>query len=299
MPLDPEIAAYLEAQKLLPPRAGMTLLQTRARMVESARQYGDDLLDVPCIEDFTVGAGVPVREYRVAAEPILVYFHGGRFISGGLDSHDRLCRRLALGSGCRLLAVDYRLAPEHRFPAAVDDALAAVDWALQQSDRVAVAGDSAGANLATVVAAARRSQVKCQALIYPMIDATRSLPSHAEFGSGCGPSSLDMKRGWDDYVPSDGDPRDPRISPLLSSDFKDIPPALVITAEFDCLRDEGERYAHNMGLAGNRVKLKRYLGAIHGFIMLTGISSLARDAIAYIVLYLVKSLKIPIKNGRY
>ena len=175
MPLDPEITAYLKAQSLLPPRAGMTLEQTNARMVESARLYGGEPLAVSQVENFTVGDGIPVRDYRVGSEGMLVYFHGGRFISGGLESHDRLCRRLALAAQCRVLAVDYRLAPEHRFPAAVDDALSAVDWALRHSDRVAVAGDSAGADLAAVVAAERRTQVKeAQVLIYPMIDATRS-----------------------------------------------------------------------------------------------------------------------------
>ena len=278
MPLDPEIAAYLDAQKLLPPRAGLTLQQTRERMVESARVYGGEIPDVPRIEDFTLDTGVPVRNYH-AGESILVYFHGGRFISGGLDSHDRLCRRLALAARCRLLAVDYRLAPEHRFPAALDDALAAVDWALQQSDRVAVAGDSAGANLATVVAAARRTQVRRQVLIYPMIDATRSQPSHVAFAEGWGPSSLDMKRGWDDYVPPGIDSRIPEVSPFLSRDYEHIPPAFVLTAEYDCLRDEGELYAQHLGQAGNRVELKRYLGAIHGFITLSGISRLAREAV--------------------
>jgi acetyl esterase len=276
--LDPEIASYLDAQKLLPPRSGLSLQQTRERMVESARLYGGEVLDVPRIEDFTLGAGIPVREY-CAGEAILVYFHGGRFISGSLDSHDRLCRRLALAARCRLLAVDYRLAPEHRFPAALDDALAAVDWAVQQGEGVAVAGDSAGANLATAVAAARRTRVRCQVLIYPMIDATRSLPSHVEFAKGCGPSSLDMKRGWDEYVPPGMDPRMPRISPFFANDDEDIPPAFVLTAECDCLRDEGELYAHRLGQLGNRVELKRYPGAIHGFITLAGISRLAREAI--------------------
>jgi acetyl esterase len=247
-------------------------------MVESARLYGGEVLEVSSVQDFTLSSGVAVRDYR-AGDSILVYFHGGRFISGGLESHDRVCRRLALAARCRVLVVDYRLAPEHRFPAALDDALAAVDWAAQQTDQVAVAGDSAGANLATVVAAARRAQVRCQVLIYPMIDATRSQPSHVEFAEGFGPSSLDMKRGWDEYVPPGIDPRNPRVSPFLASDLESLPPAFVLTAEYDSLRDEGELYAHNLGQAGNRVELKRYLGAIHGFITLTGISRLAREAI--------------------
>jgi acetyl esterase len=289
MPLDPEIAAYLEAQKSLPPRSGLTLAQTRARMVESAMLNGGPL---PAISSMTLllPGGVEVREYHPPDEPpdplLLLYFHGGRFISGDLDSHDPLCRRLALAANCRLVAVDYRLAPEHKFPAAVDDALATFDWALRQSNRIVVAGDSAGANIAAVLAAARRSEIRAQVLIYPMIDATRSLPSHVEFGEGFGPSTLDMKRGWDEYLPADADPKDPRVSPLFAPDLEQLPSSLVITAEYDCLRDEGEQYAHNVGLAGNRVELKRCQGAIHGFITLTGVSRLARETVADIAGYL-------------
>ena len=289
MPLDPEIAAYLEAQKSLPPRSGLTLDQTRARMVESARLNGGPPPALPRVDDLTLPGGLTVRDYR-AGDPILLYFHGGRFISGDLDSHDPLCRRLAVAAKCRLVAVDYRLAPEHPFPAAIDDALTAVDWALRESDMVAVAGDSAGANIAAVTASARRKEIRSQVLIYPMIDATRSLPSHVELGEGWGPSSLDMKRGWDLYVPPDVEATDARVSPLFASDLEGLPPALVLTAEYDSLRDEGEHYAHSMGLAGNRVELTRCPGTIHGFITLTGISRLAREAIEDIGGYLKRSL---------
>jgi acetyl esterase len=290
MPLDPEIAAYLEAQKALPPRSAMTLAQIRARMIESARLNGGPPLSIPRIENLMLPEGVAVRDYRVADSPIVVYFHGGRFISGDLDSHDALCRRLALMAGCRVIAVNYRLAPEHRYPAAIDDALTAVDWALQQSDRVAVAGDSAGGNIAAVVAAARRKEIRRQVLIYPMIDATRSLPSHVEFGEGWGPSSMDMKRGWDEYIRAspiaENAAMNPQISPVFARDLEQLPAALVLTAEYDCLRDEGEQYAHHMGQAGNLVELKRCLGTIHGFITLTGISRLAVNAVEDIGGYL-------------
>jgi acetyl esterase len=243
MPLDPEIAAFLDSQRLLPARSGLSIERARTRMVEFGRLYGGPLLDIPQVVDFTVDT-VPVREYR-AGEPILVYFHGGRFISGGIDSHDRLCRRLALAARCRLLAVDYRLAPEHRFPAALDDALSVLEWAAQQSDRVAVAGDSAGANLAAAVAAARRSRVSRQVLIYPMIDATRSLPSHVEFAEGWGPSSRDMKCGWDAYLPAGANPREPRISPIFTTDLVGIPPAFVLTAgDFRLRAGPGNCYAY-------------------------------------------------------
>jgi acetyl esterase len=292
MPLDPEIAAYLEAQKSLPPRSGLTLEQTRARMVESAKLYGGATRGVASMTMLLLGNNLQVREYSADGErpeiPLMLYFHGGRFISGNLLSHDPLCRHLAMGTHYRVVAVDYRLAPEHPFPAALDDASRALDWALSQSlyDRIVVAGDSAGANIAAVLAAQRRQDIRGQVLIYPMIDATRSLPSHVEFGEGFGPSTLDMKRGWDEYLPAGADPKDPRISPLFSRNLEQLPPALVITAEYDCLRDEGEQYAHNMGLAGNHVELKRCLGAIHGFITLTGVSRLARETISDIGGYL-------------
>jgi len=290
MPLDPEIAAYLEIQKSLPPRERLTLEQTRLRMREAAREYGGRKPEASSVEDRIVAQGVRVRDYRVpqeaAGSPLLLYFHGGRFISGDLDSHDTVCRRLARAAGFRVIAVDYRLAPEHPFPAAVEDALAAVDWALVESNRVATAGDSAGGNIAAVVAAERRRQIRSQVLIYPMIDATRSLDSHLEFGHGWGPSSLDMKRGWDQYLPPNANARDPRSSPLFHTDLEKLPSAFVLTAEYDCLRDEGEAYARKMEQAGNRVEMKRYAGAIHGFITLSGIAALARQALEEIGGYL-------------
>lgn len=293
MPLDPEIAAYLEAQKALPPRASLTLEQTRARMVESGCLYGGEQVAVAEVEDRVIGAGLRVRDYRPGPDPLglVVYFHGGRFISGNLDTHDAVCRRLAIAAGCRVVAVDYRLAPEHRFRAAVDDALAAVDWATGESGHIAVAGDSAGANLAAVVAGARRSVVRCQVLIYPMIDATRALDSHREFGQGFGPASMDMKRGWDEYLPENVDPRNPEASPLFRTDWEGLPAALVLTASHDCLRDEGEQYGHKLGEGGNRVEMKRYSGAIHGFVTLPGISALARAAIEDAAGYLRRTLR--------
>ena len=155
---------------------------------------------LPRVEDVILSDALRVRDYWPALEsdlPLVVYFHGGRFFSGDLESHDTLCRKLALSGGCRVVAVDYRLGPEHRFPAAVEDACLAVDWALAQGVPTGVAGDSAGANLATVAAIAHQgSALRCQLLVYPMIDATCSLPSYLEFAEGFGPGAVDMQRGW-------------------------------------------------------------------------------------------------------
>ena len=227
------------------------------------------------VENMVVGGYLRARQYWPTASPplpLLVYFHGGRFISGDLESHDAICRMLALEVGCRLLAVDYRLAPEHRFPAAVEDAALAVEWALGQGTPVAVAGDSAGANLAAGAALAHRGQgLCCQLLIYPMIDATcGNVSSYAAFGDGYGPGAVDMKRGWREYLPEGADPRDPRASPLFAKDLEGTPPAMVLTAEYDTLRDEGEAYAARLG-----VLAIRYPGTIHGFFTMPGILQVA------------------------
>jgi acetyl esterase len=224
------------------------------------------------VEELTV-CGRPARQYGDAG-PVVVFFHGGRFFSGDLESHDTVCRQLALASGCRVLAIDYRLAPEHKFPAAYDDACNAVAWALERDAVVGVAGDSVGANLAAGAALAHRG-LRCQLLVYPMIDAQCGMASHRDFAEGYGPGSADMLRGWREYLPEGTDPRDPRASPLYADDVTGAPPAFVMTAEYDSLRDEGEAYARKTG-----AKLVRYPGTIHGFFTMGGILAVARRAMA-------------------
>jgi acetyl esterase len=287
VPLDPEVVAWLERQKHLPPRSSLDIAATRD-MLRQAAALGGPPPSLPRIEDLLLSPDLHARQYWPASDvglPIVVFFHGGRFFSGDLESHDTVCRLLALSSGCRFLAVDYRLAPEHRFPAAVEDARTALEWALQQSVPVAVAGDSAGANLAAGAALALRDtarcrQLCCQLLIYPMIDATCSSPSYGEFAAGYGPGAIDMQRGWNEYLPERHDPRDPLASPLFADDLRDAAPAFVLTAEYDTLRDEAEAYARKLSAAGNVVELRRYPGVIHGFLMAPAILQTARDAIA-------------------
>jgi acetyl esterase len=277
MALDPEISAYLESQRNQPSRSSLDIAATRERM----RQGGALAGPVPAmarVENLVLGGYLRARQYwpdARAAQPLLVYFHGGRFISGDLDSHDTVCRLLALAAGCRVVAVDYRLAPEHHFPAAAEDAELSLAWALGQGTGVAVAGDSAGANLAAGVALAHRSgALRSQLLVYPMIDATCSLPSYKEFAEGYGPGARDMRRGWREYLPAGTDPRDPVASPLFTADTIGGAPALVLTAEYDTLRDEGGAFAKRLG-----VEARRYPGTIHGFFTMPGILQVARDAI--------------------
>ncbi len=236
------------------------------------------------VEDLHLSETLNARQYwptKSDTLPLIVYFHGGRFISGDLESHDPLCRQLAHATNCRVLAVDYRLSPEHPFPAAADDADTALAWAMANSASTALMGDSAGANLAAVAANGYHgsAQMAAQVLVYPMIDATCSLVSHREFSTGYGPTSQDMQRGWHEYLQDKADPRNPRVSPLYQDDLRHLPSTLVITAEYDALRDEGELYARKIEAAGVSVTCHRYAGAIHGFFTMQGVLRLAREAL--------------------
>ncbi len=298
MPLDAEIAAYLESQKGLPPRSTLDVAGTRGRVRAAAALAGPPPA-VQGVENLVLSGYLRARQYWPVADrglPLLVYFHGGRFFSGDLESHDPICRRLALAAHCRVLAVDYRLAPEHRFPAAVEDAAVAVQWAAGQGIPVAVAGDSAGANLAASAALAGRGTVCCQLLIYPMIDATCGLPSYVEFAEGYGPGAADMKRGWSEYLPEGADRRDPLASPLFGERLEGAPAAWVVTAEYDTLRDEGEAYARKLG-----VSARRYPGTIHGFFTMPGVLQVAREAIGDAAAFLKRNWAggpvAPVNNG--
>lgn len=299
MPIDPEIAAYLEGQKDQPPRSALDVAGTREMLRRAAALAGPPR-PIARVEDMLLPGSLRARQYWPAPSerlPLVVYFHGGRFFSGDLESHDAVCRMLALASGCRILAVDYRLAPEHRFPAAVEDARAAVEWALAQGVAVGVAGDSAGANLAAV-AAIERPALGCQLLIYPMIDAACASASYAEFSQGFGPGAADMKRGWSAYLPEGTDPRNPLASPLYAESLRCPPPSLVITAEYDTLRDEGEAYALKLAAGGGSVEARRYAGAIHGFFTMPGILQTARDAIGDAGAFLRRTLSRPNAHRR-
>jgi acetyl esterase len=221
------------------------------------------------------------------AAPLVVYFHGGGWVIGDLDTQDGVCRFLAANTGARVLSVDYRLAPEHPFPAAIEDAFAAFRWAAEQTAdraRIAVAGDSAGGNLAAAVSLLARegggARPRMQALIYPATDVTGTgaQASRRRFAEDFLLTAGDIDWFERHYLPDDGSRRDPRVSVLQAGDLSGLPPAYVATAGFDPLRDEGEAYAQRMRDAGVAVALRRHPGLVHGFANLTAVSRTSRAA---------------------
>lgn len=222
--------------------------------------------------------------------PTLIYFHGGGWVMGDLDTHDTLCRQLANESQCTVIAVNYRLGPEFPFPAAVDDCLAATVWVHHNAhalgldpQRIAVGGDSAGGNLAAVIALQARDlgnlPLVFQLLIYPATDMRRTHTSHLINGQGYLLTAETMQYFHDHYIHNPDHDWDWRASPLLHRNFKNLPPALVLTAGYDPLRDEGLGYAQQLTLAGNRCTYLCFERQIHGFITMGGILDEAQTAI--------------------
>ncbi|MFI7668072.1 alpha/beta hydrolase [Nocardia sp. NPDC049526] len=233
------------------------------------------------IENRTVPGIGGLRIYTPDGEgpfPALVFFHGGGFMLGDLDTHDGLCRSLANGAECVVVSVDYPLAPEHKFPAAPDACFGATQWVAEHAasigvdaTRIAVGGDSAGGNLAAVVARMARDNgapaLTFQLLIYPDLDFRRTNFSITEYAGKYGNISRDAQQWFmDSYLNSSEEKRDPRVSPLLAADLTGLPPALIVTAEFDALRDEGEEYGQRLAEAGVPVTVARYPGMIHEFV---------------------------------
>jgi len=269
--LDPQAKAYLDRMVELgvPPVDQLTPAEARVMAEERSDVLFGPKEDVHAVEDFEVG-GVPVRLYGPEAAdrlPVVVYFHGGGWVIGSLDTHDGLCRALANRAGCRVAAVDYRLAPEHRFPAAVDDSWAVTRWAFEQTTPVAVAGDSAGGNLAAVMALRARDagfRLAAQVLVYPVLDHDLDRPSYRAKADGYGLTRAGMRWFWDHYL-GGADGAHPDASPLRAQSVAGIAGGLVVVCEHDPLRDEGVAYADRLREAGVPVRLSEYAGMIHGF----------------------------------
>jgi acetyl esterase len=273
--LDEELQRILDAleEDDGPPAHEVPVALARAAHLAETEHLAGEGPAVAGVRDGTAG-GVPVRIYEPeSARGTVAYLHGGGWVLGNLESVDAVCRALANESGARVVSIDYRLAPEHPFPAALDDALAAT----QAVDADVVAGDSAGANLAAVVARRLRDRIKLQLLVYPVTDAGINTPSYTEFDERFGLTAASMQRFWRLYL--DGaEGLHPDASPLRATDLEGAPPAYVLTASHDVLRDEGEAYAAALERAGVAVTLQRRDGAIHGF-WRWQTTAIARDAV--------------------
>ncbi|MGQ0656414.1 MAG: alpha/beta hydrolase [Betaproteobacteria bacterium] len=259
---------------------------TRAALAPAAPELAEVRLHATT--NFAVRAYRPVRTQSL---PALVYFHGGGWTIGDLDTHDVVCRQLALGAGCMVLSVDYRLAPEHPFPAAVDDCLAALKWTHDNAAklgidtrRIALGGDSAGGNLAAVVALLARDagvpRIACQLLIYPATDSRCTSASHERNGAGYLLTREAIAYFRANYLPSDAHWSDWRASPLLAASHAGLPPALVVTAGYDPLVDEGRAYADKLRAAGVKVAYREYADMVHGFLLFGGVLDTANAAVA-------------------
>jgi acetyl esterase len=305
--LDPQARALIDLMIERQVPAVHTLTPAEARRFYLERRFftQPEAPAVAEVRQLAMADGVPLRLYRPQAEgvtPVLVYFHGGGWTIGDLDTHDVLCRQLCAAAGVAVVAVDYRLAPEHRFPAAVDDCLAATRWVQQQAaalgldaTRLAVGGDSAGGNLAAVVALLLRDAgdlpPACQLLIYPATDQRAGAPSHTTNARGylLTAESIGYYRGH--YLPAPASWSDWRASPLLAPSLKSLPPALVLTAGFDPLRDEGRQYADALSAAGNRVQYVCFERQVHGFITMSKVLDEARTAVALCAAVLRQALR--------
>jgi acetyl esterase len=296
--LDPQAEALLQqmAQRNIPPLHTLTPTQAREVMRKMAALSAKPE-PVAKVENLTIpepDEQIPVRIYTPQGNgpfPVLVFFHGGGWVICDLDTHDNLCRSLTNRACCVVVSVDYRLAPEHKFPAAVEDAYAATQWVANNANRingdparVAVGGDSAGGNLAAVVAILARDRngprLVYQLMIYPVTNVSAAdTDSHRDYADGYFLDRGDGEWFCYNYLNCEADRFNPLVSPLLAPDLSNLPPALVITAEFDVLRDDGESYAKRLKEAGVPVKYTRYKGMIHGFMSMEGLLDQARNGI--------------------
>ena len=297
MPVDPQIQALLDkgtgvpATHTLPVAEARRLYEARVPLMAPAAAIGsvrEHAIEGP-------GGKLRLRIYTpqsAGPSPLVVFYHGSGFVLCSLNTHDGMCRNLCGGAECVVVSVDYRLAPEHKFPAGLDDCVAATLWAIAHAaelgadaSRTVVAGDSAGGNLAAAAALRLRDEggprLCGQLLIYPVTDYhTPGTPSYAENGNGYGLTRATMEWFWGHYLAGASDAANPLASPLRAADLRGLPPALVQTAEYDPLRDEGELYAERLRQAGVPTDMSRWPGMNHGFLFWVGIVDRAADAMA-------------------
>ncbi|MGN9844087.1 alpha/beta hydrolase [Nonomuraea sp. H19] len=296
MPLHPQARDYvaLHPSDLNTDLATLDLAKIQElRAQDGMAAHRGPLTKLPFVRDERA-EGVPIRIYRAdpgdGLLPVVVYFHGGGWVFGSVKRNDAAARDLAIRTGAVVVSVDYRLAPEHPFPAAADDAWTVVRDIFarpafyQSSGSVAVVGDSAGGNLAAVAAWQARDaglRLSHQVLVYPVLDVAMDTPSYREFSKGFGLDAEEMAWFARQYA-SGVDPADPRLSPLRLPDVTGLPPVTVVTAEYDVLRDEGERYADRLAAAGVPAEVRRFDGAVHTFFVLPGLFDQAVEARDYV-----------------
>jgi len=298
MPLDPQAQAYLDQMAALnaPPLHTLTPELIRQATSMQRAMLGEPE-PVANVENRVIpgpAGDIPVRIYTPSGNgpfPVLVFFHGGGWVICDLDTHDDICRSLTNQAACIVVSVDYRLAPEHKFPAAPEDCYAATRWVAGNaaqlngdSSRVAVGGDSAGGNLAAVISQMARDQggppLVFQLLIYPATDFKANTPSIEENADGYFLSKQDMIWFTNHYLNDEKDKLNPLASPLKASDLSGLPPALIITAQYDPLRDEGELYGQRLKAAGVPVTISRYNGMMHGFLSMASVIDQGKQALA-------------------
>lgn len=297
MALDPQVRVLLDQIVAMgaPPLHTLSVPDARQALVEMAAMQGPPEA-IAHLEDRKIPGSqgdIPMRLYnpgKGARLPALVYFHGGGWVLGGIDTHDAVCRSLANLAGCVVVSVDYRLAPEHKFPAAAEDAYAATRWVADNAAsigvnpaRLGVGGDSAGGNLSAVVALMARDRgapaLVHQLLIYPVTDSACATASYRDNADGYLLTKDAMLWFWNHYMRDDADRSNPYAAPLHAPNLRGVPPALVITAEYDPLRDEGEAYAARLREAGVPVEMTRYHGMIHGFFGMAAVLDQAKQAV--------------------
>jgi acetyl esterase len=302
MPLDPQMKAILDKAAEAGGPAFHTLGVEKVREAIRSGSATGARESVAQVEDRRIpgpAGEIPVRIYRPSAHPsadaplpAVAFFHGGGWVAGDLNTHDVICRILTNAARCVVVSVDYRLAPEHRFPASPDDCYTATVWTADNAaalgaerSRLAVAGTSAGGTLAAAVAMMARDRrgprIGCQVMWYPATDAAMDTPSHRDYSTGTYYllSRADMEWFWSCYLSSERDRANPYCCPGVAKDLRDLPPALIVTAEYDPLRDEAEEYAARLKRAGGAVKCSRYEGVTHAFTGMAPILAKGRQSI--------------------
>jgi acetyl esterase/lipase len=297
--LDPDAKRFLDMAAAAGVRKTSELMpqEVRAAALQLSQMVGGRLAAVAAVDDGewpSPGGPLPYRCYTPlnttgGSSPGLIFFHGGGWVFGDLETHDAVCRTLSNAAGCRVLAIGYRLAPEHKFPAAVEDAHAAALWVTQRArvlgldqERIAIGGDSAGANLAATVCQRARMmgpKLALQLLLCPVLDLGSDTPSRRAYGNGYFLDQATLAWTLQHYLPPGVERDDPRVSPLRASDVRGLPPTHIHTAEFDPLRDDGRAYAERLAREGVAVRYTCHRGMIHNFHGMAGIIPYARTAL--------------------